>query len=65
MVELVFRHIKRETYTHLYSDEKKLRNDITNILGSEEIKKSLKKFYRRTLEQYLDYINKNISVNLN
>ena len=35
MVELVFRHIKRETYTHLYSDEKKLRNDITNILGNK------------------------------
>ena len=42
-----------------------MRNDITIILESEEIKKSLKKFYMKTLEQYLDYINKNILVDLN
>ena len=65
MVELCFRHIKREIFTHLYSNIERAKKDINNILDGENIKKSLKNFYRRTLEEYLNYINNNISFNLN
>ena len=65
MVELCFRYIKRETYTHLYSDIEELQNDLKKILEGEEIKKSLKNFYRTTLEVYNNYIDKNILVDLN
>ena len=65
MVELFFRHIKRETYTHLYSNIESVTKDINNIFDGENIKKSLKHFYRRTLEEYLNYINKNFIFNLN
>jgi hypothetical protein len=53
------------TYTHLYSDIEKVKNNIKNILEGEEIKKSLKNFYRKKLEEYINYINKNILIDFN
>jgi hypothetical protein len=65
MAELCFRHIKRETYTHLYSNIEDMKNDINEILIGEKMKNSLKLFYKSTLEQYLKYINENKFINLN
>ena len=65
MVELCFRDIKRETYTHLYNDMEQLIKDIDKILNSEKFKKKLKNFYKSTLEQYLKYIVDNNSININ
>ena len=65
MVELVFRHIKRETYTHIYDSFEDIKNTINTILNSELIKKSLILFYKETLNKYINFILLNNSINLN
>lgn len=46
MVELCFRDIERETYTHLYNDMEQLIKDIDDILKSEEFSKKWKIFIK-------------------
>ena len=65
MVELVFRHIKRETYTHIYDSFDDIKNTINIILNGELIKKSLILFYKETLNNYINFIQLNNSINLN
>lgn len=65
MVELVFRHIKRETYTHIYNTDKEIIAIIDDILREKGIGKKLTSFYKNTLDTYLNYIYSNKFVNLN
>lgn len=65
MVELCFRQMKRETYTHLYSSIEELKNDISSILSSDKLRTELKYLYRETLEKYLIFINNYKDFNLN
>ena len=39
IVELCFRHIKRETYSHLYSSIKELKENIIKKLNEDAFKK--------------------------
>ena len=52
MVELYFRHIKMETYTHLHSNIESIKQNINNILDGENVKK-LKTFF---IEEHLENI---------
>ncbi len=65
MVELYFRQIKRETYTHLYSSVKELKENIIKIINEENFKKQLKSLFRETLVKYLKFINDYSNYNLN
>ena len=65
MVVLVFLHIKRETYTHIYDDFKDIKNTIESILNGESIKQNLNSFYRVTLEEFNNFIQINKTINLN
>lgn len=65
MVEKVFRLIKNKTYKLLYNNINELKNDVKKILGEEKTKESLKKLLKETIEEYINYIDKNENVNLN
>ena len=57
MVELCFRQIKRETYKHLYSSVKELKENIIKIINEESFRKQLKSLFKETLNKYLKFIN--------
>ena len=65
MVEKVFRLIKNKTYKLLYTNINELKNDVKKILDEEKTKLSLKKLFKETIEEYINYIDKNEKINLN
>jgi hypothetical protein len=65
MVELVFRSIKRETYTHIYDNFEEIKSTIEGILDGVSIKSCLKSFYRATLNAYNNLILSYKNINLN
>ena len=65
MVELLFRHINRETYTHIYDNYEEIKNTIEGILDGVSIKNSLKYFYKATLKVYNNFILSYQNINLN
>lgn len=65
MVELSFRFIKNNIYKKIYNNIEEITADVVSMLESEQFKKSLLFQYKETLEQYIYYHNKYISVNLN
>jgi transposase len=64
-IELSFRFIKNKIYKNIYMNIKDLKIDIRKILNSDDFKKSLSKNFAETLENYLEFINKNIDLDLN
>ena len=63
-IELAFRYIKNKTYKNIYSDIKKLKNDVEEIIKSSEFRNALSQNFRETLERYMEFINKNNNINL-
>ena len=65
MIELCFRQIKRDTYTHLYESIDELKKNIEEIILSEKFKGQLKSLFRETLETYLKFLIDYNNFNLN
>lgn len=65
MIELVFRYIKNIVYKNIYSKMDDLKNDVINILESENLRKSLVNLYKETIEKYIIFIQKNNDFDLN
>lgn len=65
MIELCFRAIKNKTYKKLFKNKKELQNEIQLYIENDYLKNILPKFYREKLNNYLDYINNNLTINLN
>jgi transposase len=65
MIERCFRFIKNVTYKKIYTSKNNLLNDIKNILEGEEIRRSLKKLFKETLNIYKSFLNNNELINLN
>ena len=65
MIELCFRQIKRDTYTHLYESIDELKKNIEEIILSEKFKGQLKSHFKETLETYLIFLIDYNNFNLN
>lgn len=64
-VELCFRRIKRLLYMNLYESLDLAEIEVKNLLNSKEIKNTLIKNYKETLQIYLSFSLKNEFKNLN
>ena len=64
-VELAFRAIKRQIYSNIYNSIDEIKQDIIKYLEGDEIKKTLIGNYCETIAQYISYIERNNSINLN
>ena len=65
LIELFFRLFKRKIYKNLYSSTEEATKDIEKIIQNENLKYSLYKNYRETLQVYLNYAKKYEKLNLN
>ena len=65
MIELCFRQIKRDTYTHLYESIDELKKNIEEIILSEKFKGQLKSLFRETLKIYFKFLIDYNNFNLN
>ena len=65
MIEIVFRYIKNITYKKIYSTKTELKNDLKIIIEGEGIQKSINNLYNETLNKYKDFLDNNISFDLN
>ena len=64
MSELVFRYVKNIIYKNVYNKMEELKEDVINILNSENLQKSLVNLYKETLQQYLIFVQNYNSVDL-
>jgi len=64
-IELAFRALKKKTYSKIYTKMDEIIEDIQNFLSSKDIKKTLMLNFKETVEQYINYVNKNGQLNLN
>ena len=64
MSELVFRYVKNIIYKNVYNKMEELKEDVINILNSENLQKSLVNLYKETLQQYLIFIQNHNATDL-
>ena len=65
MIELCFRELKNKIYKRLYKNIKEIKDTLKDLIEGDYLKGILYKLYKETLIKYLDYINNNITINLN
>ena len=65
VVELAFGAIKQFTYSHVYENIKDIKDDVKNILDSEDINKTLHYNDKETIEKYILYSNDKKGIKLN
>lgn len=65
MIEICFRALKNITYKSIYKNDSALKKGLNDLVKGNYLKNLLNKFYRETLNNYLNYINDNIKFNLN
>ena len=64
-IELIFRGIKRMTYSKLYNNFEEVENDLINYLKNDKIKNTLLYNFKETMEQILAYYELNMNQNMN
>lgn len=64
-IELIFRGIKRMTYSKLYNNFEEVENDVIDYLQNDKIKKTLLYNFKETMEQILNYYKLNMNQNIN
>ena len=64
-IELAFRYIKRILYMTLFSSIDEACSKVESLLKEEKISETLILNYAETIEQYIKFIEKNNSINLN
>ena len=64
-IELCFRSLKKYLNNKSYDNQDKIINDIKDFLSKDELKKTLLKNYKETLQQYLLFTQENKYENIN
>ena len=64
-VELCFRALKKFLYYKFYEKKEELVKELLIIINKEELKKTLIKNFRETLEEYLRFTNNHKYNNIN
>ena len=64
-IELIFRGIKRMTYSKLYNNFEEVEKDVIDYLQNDKIKKTLLYNFKETMEQILNYYKLNMNQNIN
>ena len=64
MIEICFRTLKNITYKKIFANISELKNEIKNIIKGDYLNSLLNKLYKETLNNYINYINDNINLNL-
>jgi len=65
MIEYAFRYIKNIMNKKLYPTIDMMKNDLINIIQSNDLINTIPKLFRETLNKYMIYINDNTFKNLN
>lgn len=64
-IELAFRHIKRILYMNLFQNIEELTLKVESILKEEKFSNTLLFNFAETIEEYIRFIEKYNSINLN